>query len=139
VGRERAEIARESGVLTRTGVNMCPVSRAFRLIAKGRPRLRTSSRISDPPRGLSEQAARKTRREKTIGYGVTRRVWRARCRTDANMGDVAGSGTETTRGYTVRAPAGGEMITSLDVIGEKAPGAPLVLIPPLPEPDRSDP
>jgi hypothetical protein len=41
-----------------------------------------------------------------------------------------------TRGYTVRAPARGEMITSLEVLGEKAQGAPLVLIPPRPEPDR---
>lgn len=35
-----------------------------------------------------------------------------------------------TRGHTVRAPTGGEMVTALDVLGEKVQGAPLVLIPP---------
>jgi hypothetical protein len=35
-----------------------------------------------------------------------------------------------TPGYTVRAPAGGDMVTSLEVLGEIAQGAPLVLIPP---------
>jgi hypothetical protein len=35
-----------------------------------------------------------------------------------------------TRGHTVRAPMGGEMVTALDVLGEKVQGAPLVLIPP---------
>lgn len=35
-----------------------------------------------------------------------------------------------TRGNTVRAPAGGEIITTLDVLGDGVDGAPLVLIPP---------
>jgi hypothetical protein len=48
---------------------------------------------------------------------------------DAFIGDELG-------GYTVRAPTGGAMVTALDVLGESADGAPLVLMPPRPETER---